>query len=105
MLVFDLFAMFRKALDASDEQTLRKIFGFAEWCFHQDRRAPDLNNAVCVCFYEHVFDVARRDWPDVARWLSPAVVQACWTLWVFRHSEDEIGKLCDVLKHRDGPTG
>jgi hypothetical protein len=97
LLFFDLFAMFHEALNVSDEQALRRIFDFAEWCFCQRRRAPDLNNAVCVCFYEHVFDVARRDWADVACWLSPAVVEACWTLWEARHGKDEIKKLRVVL--------
>jgi hypothetical protein len=97
LLFFDLFAMFREALDTTDEQTLRKIFDFAQWCFCQNRRAPDLNNAVCVCFYEHVFDVAHRDWADVARWLSPTVIRACWTLWEARHDTDEIDKLRVVL--------
>jgi hypothetical protein len=98
LLFFDLFAMFREALNVSDEQTLRRIFDFAEWCFCQGRRAPDLNNAVCVCFYEHVFDVAHRDWADVACWLSPAVVEACWTLWEERQNKDEIQKLDALLR-------
>jgi hypothetical protein len=97
LLFFDLFAMFHEALNVSDEQTLRRIFDFAEWCFCQGRRAPDLNNAVCVCFYEHVFDVAHRDWADVARWLSPAVIGACSTLWEARYDKDELEKLRAVL--------
>lgn len=40
---------------------------------------------------------ARRDWPDVARRLSPPVIRACWTLWEARHSEDEMGRLREVL--------
>ncbi len=97
LLFFDLFAMFREALDASDERTLGRILDFAQWCFCQHRRAPDLNNAVCVAFYEHVFDVAHRDWPDVARWLSPSVIRACWTLWEARHDKDEFQKLRVLL--------
>jgi hypothetical protein len=97
LLFFDLYAMFREALEASDERTLSRLFDFAQWCFQQGRRAPDLNNAVCVCFYEHVFDVARRYWPDVARWLSPSVIRACWTLWEARHSEEEMERLREIL--------
>lgn len=97
MLFFDLLPMFREAMEACDETALRKIIDFTEWCFRQDRRAPDLDNAAGVAFYEHVFDVARRDWPDVARWLSPDVVHECWPLWEFRHDEADIKRIREIL--------
>ena len=39
-------------------------------------------------YYEHVFDVSHRDWPVVARWLSPSDIRTCWTLWKARHEKD-----------------
>jgi hypothetical protein len=57
---------------------LRKIYGFAEWCFEQ--KAKDLWNAAGVAFYEHLFD--RREYRDqVVPWLSPQVIKGCWGLW------------------------
>lgn len=97
-LLFDLFALFRRALSADDEATLSRVFEFAEWCFRQGRRAPDLCNAVCVVFYEHVFDVARRDWPDVAARLSPDVVKACRPLWECRLTGDGVEKLREAIE-------
>ncbi len=96
-LFFDLFDMFREALEAADEATLRRVTVFAEWCLRQDRRAPDLANAAGVAFYEHVFDVARIDWPDAARWLSPEVVRECWSLWEFRHDKADIERIREIL--------
>lgn len=80
-LWFHLLPASRSALDASDEAALARIFDLAHWCFRQDRRAPDLCNAVGVSFYEHVFDVARIHWPDLARFIPPDVVRECWCLW------------------------
>ena len=84
-LYFDLLPMVRDAHAASDEATLRQIYDFAEWCPRQGRRASDLYNAVCVAFYEHLFD-RPEDWAAVIPWLSPAVVDECWPLWESRWS-------------------
>lgn len=92
-LWFELLARFRSALDAADEATLARIFDLAHWCFRQDRRAPDLCNAVGVCFYEHVFDVARIDWPEVARFIPPDVARGCWVLWEARLDAEGLERL------------
>ncbi|MFN8539222.1 MAG: hypothetical protein U0232_17325 [Thermomicrobiales bacterium] len=53
-LYFDLLPMARVAHDADDNETLRHIYNFAEWCFAQ--RNKELWNATAVAFYEHLFD-------------------------------------------------
>jgi hypothetical protein len=97
-LFFDLYSMYREAHKASDDSTLKRLFNYAEWCFHQARRSPDMNNALCVCFYERVFEIKRLDWSEIAPRLSPSVVQACWPLWEGRFNRDEIQKLRDLLE-------
>jgi len=37
-----------------DTEELRKIYGYADWCFHQEEK--DLWNAAGVAFYEHLVD-------------------------------------------------
>lgn len=44
------------AVRAGDDERIRKIFDFAEWCFRQP--AKDMWNAAGVSFYEHLVDDA-----------------------------------------------
>lgn len=78
MLFFELLPLAREAHATSDTVTLKKIYGFAEWCLRQ--KAEALWNAAGVAFYEHVFD-ERRLWKAVLPWLSPWVIDTCEPLW------------------------
>lgn len=77
-LFFDLLPMARAAHEAEDDDMLRRIYAYAEWCARQT--AKDLWNAAGVCFYEHLFDL-----PDAVRqvipWLSPFAVFTHWGLF------------------------
>ncbi len=97
MVFFDLLPMVLEAHDSEDTLTLQKIYAFAEWCFRQYPRAPDLNNAVCVAFYEHLFD-ERHHWEDVIEWLSPEVIRECWTLWEDRLTPAELRELRKLIQ-------
>jgi hypothetical protein len=76
-LFFDLKPMLLQAHEVGDDETLRRIYGFAEWCSEQS--AKDLWNAAGVSFYEHVFD--HTEARVVVPWLSPRVIANHWTLW------------------------
>lgn len=58
MSIYETFMEIRAATEeaheSGDTESLRKFYGFAEWCFNQ--RAKDLWNAAGVCFYEHLGD-------------------------------------------------
>ena len=86
MLYFDLLPMVREAHDEDDRNLLRRIYGFAAWCF--DQKAKDLWNSAAVAFYEHLFD-QRKYWSLVLPWLSPKVITECWPLWEFRLSAED----------------
>lgn len=88
MVFFDLLPRVRSAHDDADEETLRRIYGFAEWCSEQ--KAKDLWNAAGVAFYEHLFDSHQRIWSDVVQWLSPYVVENVWGLWEWRLNADTL---------------
>jgi hypothetical protein len=79
---FELLPRVRKAHQDGDTETLRRIYGFAEWCFEQ--KAKELWNPAGVAFYEHLFDSHPSLWPEFVRWLSPRVVEGCWGLWEWR---------------------
>jgi hypothetical protein len=50
----ELLPRVRTAHQEGDTETLRRIYGFAEWCSEQ--KAKDLWNAASVSFYAHLFD-------------------------------------------------
>jgi hypothetical protein len=88
---FELLPRVREAHQDGDAETLRRIYGFAEWCSRQ--KAKDLWNAAGVCFYEHLFDSHRSLWPEFVRWLSPRVVADCMGLWEWQLSAEELAEV------------
>ncbi len=92
---FELLPRVREAHMGGDTETLRRIYGFAEWCFRQP--AKDLWNAAGVAFYEHLFDSHRSLWPEFVRWLSPQVVAGVWGLWEWQLSADELAFINDAI--------
>jgi len=89
--------MARAAHRAEQDDLLRRIYGFADWC--RGHRAEDPRTAVGAAFYEHLFD----DWSireDVASWLSTAVVQDAWPLWESRLPPKKIAELRGLLEAR-----
>jgi hypothetical protein len=78
LLFFDLLVEVRVAHREQREERLRSIYGFAQWCFHQD--AEPLWNAAGVAFYEHLFD-ERWMREAAAPWLPADVREGCIGLW------------------------
>ena len=71
-----------------DDDALRRVYGYAQWCHHQ-RHGSELPNAVAVAFYEHLFD----NWglrEQIASWLSPKVASDIWPLWQQRLDADQL---------------
>jgi hypothetical protein len=97
----ELWHLALEAHRAGDEETLRRVYGFAHWCFQQPEQF--LCNAVVVSFYEHVFD----DWDlrdDVALWLPPEVVAKVRPLWEWRWPTDRLAEV-DRLFEQTRPPG
>lgn len=97
MLFTDLGAWTREAHEADDNDRLRSIYGFAEWCLSQ--KAKDLWNAAGVSFYEHLVDVPRL-WPKVVPWLSRKVIEQVRSLWEFRLGPAEYAKFDRLIRQR-----
>ena len=98
MLFFELLPMVRAAHETENSVLLRKLYGYAAWCM--DQNAEDLWNAAGVCFYEHLFDMSKHDWPKIIPWLSPTVIHACWSLWEARLDPPELEKLRQLIDGR-----
>ncbi|PRY45961.1 hypothetical protein CLV43_101225 [Umezawaea tangerina] len=97
----ELWHLALEAHRAGDEETLRRVYGFALWCFQQPEQF--LSNAIMVSFYEHVFD----DWElrdDVAHRLTPEVVAKVRPLWEWRWSTERLAEV-DALFEGDGTPG
>jgi hypothetical protein len=96
-LWFELLPLTREAHGEGDEDLLRRIYDFAEWC---DAQRGDLSNAVAVTFYEHLFD-ARWMRPLVVPWLTPKVIRDVRPLWEARLSSDDMREVNELLRRSD----
>jgi hypothetical protein len=90
----DLRVLLWEAHDTQDIETLRHIYGLAEWCLTQ--RVKTLWNPAGVSFYEHIFD-RRRFWESVIPWLSPEVVYMVQGLWEIQRTPDELQEIRTLL--------
>jgi hypothetical protein len=95
-LWFELLALWSDAHRSNDEEMLKRIYGYAEWCSRQ--RAEDLWNSVGVCFYERVLDEGR--WETVLPRLSDETIWDVWGLWEYRLSETDMASLRKVLQEQ-----
>lgn len=95
---FRLLPMLREAHDANDEESLRRIYGFAGWCF--DQKAKDLWNSAGVAFYEHLFDSHPKLWREFVKWLSPSVIEGCMGLWEWRLSSKDLETVKRLIADR-----
>ena len=93
-LWFALLPLAREAHQEGDDDLLRRIYDFAEWCF---RQRGDLSNAVAVSFYEHLFD-ARWMRPLVVPWLTPQIIRDVRPLWQARLSSDDLREVDELLR-------
>lgn len=93
-----LLPVMRQALRDGDEAVLRKVFALAEWALRQ----PDshLRNAAGVSFFEHVFDGPAPEWPAVAEWLSPYVVDQVSVLWETMLPPARLAEVRELLRRR-----
>lgn len=90
----DLRGLLWEAHDTADDDMLRQIYGFAEWCL--TRREKELWNPAGVSFYEHIFD-RRRSWVTVIPRLSPEVVYQVQGLWEWRLPPAELQEVHKLL--------
>lgn len=59
-LFFMLLPFSEQAHRRGDNDSLRRVYGYAQWCHHQ-RHGSDLPHAVGVAFSEHLFDWGLRE--------------------------------------------
>ncbi|MFD1147825.1 DUF7674 family protein [Saccharothrix hoggarensis] len=96
--------LWQLALEAhrdGDREVLRRVYGFAHWCFRQPERF--LSDASVVSFYEHVFDEWElRD--EVAPWLPAEVVDRVRPLWEWRWSKERLTEVDRLLAEAGPPV-
>jgi hypothetical protein len=94
-LFFDLLPMTIEAHEIGNNDFLRRVYQFAEWCWKQKPRSDDVYNAVCVSFYEHLVDhVASRN--SIQYWLKPEIFEDIRDIFPPRMTEDEYKQLLDL---------
>lgn len=94
---FELLPRAREAHTRQDIAELKRIYGFAEWCFHQ--QAEDLWNAAAVAFYEHLVDDprTRRQMPH---WIQADDFEALKPLFESRLRPEQFRRLCEEYTRR-----
>jgi hypothetical protein len=92
-LWFELLPLAEEAHRAGDDDPLKRIYGYASWCFEQ---GGDLRNAVAVSFYEHLLD--ERWMRSLALpWLNARVVREVRPLWSERLSIDDMREVDTLI--------
>jgi hypothetical protein len=93
-LWFELLPLAVEAHQQGSDDVLRRIYGYAAWSCQQK---GDLRNAVCVSFYEHLFD---EPWmrPLVVPWLNAAVITDVRPLWAARLAPDDLHEVEKLLR-------
>jgi hypothetical protein len=91
-LFFDLLPIATEAHENQDERTLERIYQYAEWCWRQLKKAPDIHNAVVVAFYEHLGD-DKASLRDIPRWLKPDIFGGVRVLFEARLPADQYTRL------------
>jgi hypothetical protein len=91
------------AHDEGDDELLRRIYGFAEWCLgHQ---AKELWNPAAVSFYEHLFN-GRKDrayWEKILHYIPRHVVHEVWGLWDYFLTAEETADILKILEKLGKP--
>lgn len=80
----------RPAHEENNTERLKKIYGFAEWCFNQ--KAKDLWNAAGVAFYEHLGD-QRITFEAIPYWVKPGIYKEIKALLELILTEEDIRQL------------
>jgi hypothetical protein len=93
-LWFELLPLVVEAHRDGNDDLLRRIYGYAQW---SRRQTWDLENAVAVAFYEHLFD---QRWmrPLVPSWLSRDIIEDIRPLWESRLPADEMREVEKLLR-------
>lgn len=81
---FDLQLMVKKYHEANNIDGLRNTYGFAEWCWQQLNRSPDLANAAAVAFYEHLID-SQVTLNAIPTYLKPKIFEDMMPLFKYRY--------------------
>lgn len=94
----DFLPLTHEAHENKDDEFLKKIYGFSEWCSLQ--HAEDLWNPAGVSFYEHLFNTKRKTWQNILSWLSDRVIEQHKCLWELMLERNLYEDLFDLLKQR-----
>jgi hypothetical protein len=90
-------------LDQPNDNLIRRIYAFAEWCFNQPRTegaATDLSTAVAVCFVEHI-PLDQRVAADLHRWFSVEDIKGFESLLRYHQTKEEYDKfLSDFIQKK-----
>jgi hypothetical protein len=98
MLCMELLWLAQDAHRADDDETLERVYGFAERCLASP--SPEVWNAAALGFYEHAWALGPRFDRDVRPWMTDRVIRDCWGLWEHRLSPERFAQVAEVVGKR-----
>ena len=87
---FELLPRCCQAHRQNDEEELRKIYDYAQWCFKS--RSKDLWNAAGVAFYEHLGDHSETR-KEMNKWVEPEIFESISGLLEFMMGQKNFAEL------------
>jgi hypothetical protein len=76
-----------EAHKSQDTEKLKKVYAFAEWCFHQ--KSKDIWNAAGVSFFEHLADYPETR-QSLSNWVKPEIYVKIRGLLELRLSKEHL---------------
>ena len=99
-VLIDLVALVKESHENNDKEMLKKIYGYAEWCHMQRKRAYHLWDGASVCFYEDIIAI-KEALTELPYWVRHDIIVEMMPLWKMMYAESLIDSLKDVLKCYD----
>jgi len=96
----ELLPRVREAHARGDIEEMKRLYGYAEWCFQQ--KAKELWNAAGVAFYEHLVDDPIT-FDAIPEWLPRPVFVGVCSLFEARLKPADYRRLCDAYSKKHGP--
>jgi len=87
--------VFKRAYEENNQEKIRSIYAYAEWCFTQKHK--ELWNAAGVLFYEHLIDDLEIK-REIHKWLKHSIYIEIRGLIVWRAGEEEAKKIDEAYK-------
>jgi hypothetical protein len=102
MSIYQVFFALKDDVDEhiqlNNQEGLKRVFEFTEWCFEQKNHSQDIWNAAATAFLEHLADNDKRA-EIIPTWVKPDIFLAMKSEFKKRRERDGAGKFQILLEN------